>query len=350
MHQLLRYFRQHPWQRLAVTLPAAAALGLAVALIAKPIVTDMLLIRRMGSEDAVVRELAIIQAVIRGRESEATVRRLEGALDLDMDNDARFAALASALNQLGRFNTPDRDPRLIDKLGVIRLKTTARADSRLLVLDQIVRVAFTTDRRNEYISRACALAAGDGEPQIRARAALLAAIIKDDKTLQKLLEDEQGEVKAAAMLDAGLARREGLVEKFAPRLLASPEVEVASSAAYALHHRSAKGRRLILVEAHVGEDRRPQNCRIGEFRPRKVRANEHRAIQTRKRKIGIGEIGAREVGPVKIGIRQIGTLEVEHRQVEVSQIESRKISRQVTARLDQRLGDLARRHVGRTCR
>ncbi len=259
MHQLLRYFRQHPWQRLAVTLSAAAVAGLTIALIATPIVTDLLLIRRMGSDDAAVRELAIDQAVARGKKSEATVRRIDRALDTD--NDAKFAALTAALNRLGKFNTPDRDPLQIDRLGAIRLETTARADSRLLVLGQVIRVAFTTDRRNEYISRSCVLAAGDGEQQIRVRAALLAAIIKDDKTLEKLLEDKQGEVKAAAMLDAGLAGRDRLVERFAPRLLASPQTEVASSAAYALHHRGGDKAGELLASA-LGE------CKVPALRDR----------------------------------------------------------------------------------
>ncbi|MHC4564114.1 MAG: HEAT repeat domain-containing protein, partial [Planctomycetota bacterium] len=217
------------------------------ALVAAPIATDRLLIRRRDSEDPPVRELAVIHAVERGRDSDATVWWLDRALDTD--SDTKFAALATALNQLGRFNKPGRDPRLIDRLGAIRLKTTEDAEIRLLILDQIVRIVFTTGRRNEYVRRACVLAATDGQQQIRARAALLAALIEDDKTLEKLLEDEQSAVKAAAILDAGLGGREGLVERFAPRLLASPDVEVASSAAYALHRRGGDKAGELLAEA-----------------------------------------------------------------------------------------------------
>ena len=57
-----------------VTLSAAAVAGLAIALVARPIVIDLLLIHRMGSDDPAVRELAINQALKRGRESKATVR------------------------------------------------------------------------------------------------------------------------------------------------------------------------------------------------------------------------------------------------------------------------------------
>lgn len=260
MHQVLRYFRKHPWQRLVVTLSAAAVAGLAIALIAKPIATDLLLIHRMGSNDPAVRELAVIQAVTRGKESEATIRRLDCALDT-ADNDTKFAALATALNLLGRFNKPGRDPRQLDRWWAIQLKTTAQADSRLLILDQIVRIAFTTGRRNEHIRRACALGAADGQRYIRARAALLAAVIKDDKTLEKLLTDEQSAVKAAAILDAGLAGRDHLVERFAPPLLASPEVEVASSAAYALHHRGGNKAGELLASA-LGE------CKVPALRDR----------------------------------------------------------------------------------
>ena len=259
MRQILRYFREHPWQRLAVTLSAAAAVGLVAAMVAVPIITDLLLIRRMDSEDPAVRELAVIRAVHKGKKSEATVRRLDAALDTD--SDTKFAALATALNQLGRFKRPGRDPRLFDRLRTIRLMTTADGDTRLLILDRIVVNASVSGRRNEHIRRACVLAAADGQQQIRARAALLAAIIEDDETLEKLLGDEQGSVKAAAILDAGLGGRRHLVERFAPRLLASPEVEVASSAAYALHRCGADRAGELLAAALV-------ECKIAALRDR----------------------------------------------------------------------------------
>ena len=275
---MMRYFRKHPWQRLVVTLLAAAATGLAIALIASPIVVDLLLIRRMGSDDPAVRELAIIQAVKRGKESEATVRRLDSALDTN--SDTRFAALATALNQLGMFSKPERDPRQIDRLWAIQLKTTVHPYGRLLILNYIIRIAFTSGRRNEYIHRACAVGAADGQGVIRARTALLAAIVKDDKTLEKLLTDEQSAVKAAAILDAGLAGREGLVKRFAPRLLASPDVEVASSAAYALHRQGGSEAGEVLASA-LGK------CKIPALRDRllyvvSLRSDETAANAVRK--------------------------------------------------------------------
>ena len=100
MRQILRYFREHPWQRLAVSLSAALAAGAGIALVATPIVTALILLRRMGSEDPLVREDAVLRAMERARESPATVRRLDAALDTD--SDLRFATIATVLTECSR--------------------------------------------------------------------------------------------------------------------------------------------------------------------------------------------------------------------------------------------------------
>ena len=235
MGVMSRYFREHPWQRRALTASAALLLGLVAAVLLAPDLTDYWLIHRLGDSRASVRERAIQQAAGAAGRSQRTVRHLNEALDTD--SDTRFAAIVTALNSGGMFYTPDRNPRHISRMRAIEIETTrsrtdpaSAAETRGMVFGEVIRAR----RDNRYVRRALAAAASDAAPNTRASAAMLAARLRDDGVLRTLLTDSDADVQAAAALAAGIARRKELTGPLRDLLAKAEQCEPASAAAYAL--------------------------------------------------------------------------------------------------------------------
>ncbi|HDZ44476.1 MAG TPA: hypothetical protein ENH80_11100, partial [Phycisphaerae bacterium] len=80
MNQFLSYFRQHPWQRRALTFLVSLVIALVAAVTLWPVIDDHLLIRRLGDESDWLRERAVREAATQIRQSPATLRRLQRAL------------------------------------------------------------------------------------------------------------------------------------------------------------------------------------------------------------------------------------------------------------------------------
>jgi hypothetical protein len=227
MNETLTYLHRHPWQRRFLTVGLAMVLGLLAAIIVYPHWRDYILLRELGSRNPQVRYKAIEQAAAAVKKSPRTADRLVAALDTD--DDVQFFAIVRALNAAGLFATPDRNPIYIDRAQAIELEGIKDAQTRRLLLAQFIR----SRRDNRYVRRAMRLAARDNEVEIRTRSALLAAMLGDDAVLRALLSDKAPPVRAAAALDAGIARRGALAKSIAS-LLNDSEMVAASSAAFAL--------------------------------------------------------------------------------------------------------------------
>ncbi len=205
MGELIRYFREHPWQRRLFTSSVALTLGALLGLMLYPRVQTHLLLRDLVSHDANVQSAAFRRAVLEAHRSPDALRRLEGAMD--GADDATFTAIVRVLRRLGRFHTPDRNPLHIDRIRALELaggdRSTAppAAESRRLLLATII----LSGRDNEYIRAALRTAAADPAPRVRAQAAVLAARLRDADTLRTLLGDAEGAVAGSAATAAGFA-------------------------------------------------------------------------------------------------------------------------------------------------
>ena len=226
MNKTWRYLREHPWQRRMLTVSLTLGLSMLAIVIAYPYWETHVLVRDLGSRDPEVRERAIRRGAKWAQESTRTARALEGALD-DGD-DLRFFAAATALNIAGLFNTPARDPLHIDRARAIELSSD-EPETRELILAEIV----AAGRDNRYVRRALASVVKDADAGIRARSALLAAMLADDASLAGLLCDDDPSVRAAAALDAGIAGRGALAGPI-EKALADADSRVVSAAAFAL--------------------------------------------------------------------------------------------------------------------
>lgn len=196
---------------------------------------DLLLVHQLGSDEAEVRERAILEAVARAKDTPRTLRYLNWALDTD--NDARFSGAASALVRLGKFDIPDRDPLQLDRMTAHQVAATrsevdpaTAAEVRLIYLNR----AILTARDNKYTRRTLSGAAGDPAAAVRARSALLAIRLHDDDTVAELLDDADAEVRGAAAVDAALAKRDALTGRIRAMLAEETDPRAAGSAAYAL--------------------------------------------------------------------------------------------------------------------
>ena len=228
MGRLLDYFRRHKLQGWLLTALVGLVLGVLAALLVYPHVHDYLLIRDLGSRDPAVRERAINRAEVAARVTPRTLRKLNAALD--SDDDIQFAAVATALNRAGKFKIPGRDPAVFDRLRAIEFEHSTEAEVRKRLIGE----AVGADRDNPHTRRLLRSAAADAAAAVRQRSAVLAAKLGDDEALKRLLADAEPAVAAAAALDAGLAGRKDLIEPVAGLLADSQDVDVVSSAAYAL--------------------------------------------------------------------------------------------------------------------
>lgn len=231
MRVLLKYFRQHPWQRRALTASVAALLGVLGAWVAWPTFRDLHVAALLGSHDPLRRQRGIVRAVELGKDRPALVERLAGRLD--SAGDMEFSAIAEVLRQLGLFHAPDRPGRQIDRWRAINLSSArglGSAGVRLLMLNGII----LDGRDNDHVRRALRRAAGDEAAEVRAASAVLAARLGDDAALTTLLADGQAQVRAAAAVDAALAGRKACVGKIAGMFDRADGDEEISAAAYAL--------------------------------------------------------------------------------------------------------------------
>jgi len=188
---------------------------------------DQRLIDKLGSSDSMVRGQAIVEAAARAKTRKQMERKLVASLDIE--SDTQFFAIVTALNAADLFKTADRDPLHIDRAIAVEFATAPDPNTQIWLLSQIINKRHD----NRYIRQALKSAAANKDTAVRAGSALLAALLKDDAILGKLLDDEEGSVRAAAALDAGLAGRRTLggaiVEK-----LTDTDAEVVGNAAAGL--------------------------------------------------------------------------------------------------------------------
>jgi len=228
MSVLVTYFRLHPWQRRLLTVLLALTLGAGAAVICLPWVQDMRLIWDMDSPNPGIRNRAVAVAVTRAGEFPAIVGRMEAAMD--GASRRQFLALARALQLLGRFNSPGRDPLLIDRLHAYEAAKNPSVKARGMFFVAIL----TGGRDNRYVREALRSATTDANQGVRAMAGMLAARLPDDAALGKLLSDADPNVVEAAAIDAGLAGRKAVLGDINRLLDEANDTRRISGAAYAL--------------------------------------------------------------------------------------------------------------------
>jgi len=203
MKVIVRYFRQHPWQRRVVTGSMAVILGVILAWIIWPSVRDRSIIELLGSEDPNKRMRGIVQAVAVGKVCPELVQRIERKLD--SADDVQFSAMVEVLNRLGLFDVPGRRGYQIDRYRQITFATSRTnptgTDVKRLMLHGII----LDGRDNKYVRKTLQLALHDAVADIRSQAAILAARLKDSAALKRLLGDVDPAVRASSAIDAGLA-------------------------------------------------------------------------------------------------------------------------------------------------
>ena len=234
MGVILSYFRQHRWQRRAITSMAAAILGVVVAMVVMPIVRDLQIIDMLGAEDPLQRRRGITLAVSYASHRPELIERIESRLD--SAGDVQFSAMVDVLNRLEKFRTPARKGGQLDRFYLIKLAARPDADSdqsvevRQILLHRII----LDGRDNVHVRKALKLSAGDASATIRSDAALLAGRLGDDKTLSALLGDAAPLVRASAAIDAALSGRTACTGDIAKIFNAPRSDEELAAAAYAL--------------------------------------------------------------------------------------------------------------------
>jgi len=194
---------------------------LAAVVILYPHRVDAQFLRQLASGDSLVRQQAIVDAARRAQFRETMKRKLLEAMDTP--DDTQFFSIVNVLRRIG---TPIRDPLHRDRAGAIELATAPDPNTQVWLLSEII----NQRRDNRHIRRALKSAAQSKHPDVRKGAALLAAILKDDQVLGRLLDDEDASVRAAAALDAALAGRTALAEALDSRLSDANTDTVASAA------------------------------------------------------------------------------------------------------------------------
>jgi len=226
MVAITKLLRTHPMS--AVLLTSLLTLGTMVAIIVfYPHWVDQRLIDKLASSDSFIRGQAIVEAAARAKARKPMEHKLVASLDTE--SDTQFFAVVTALNAADLFKTADRDPLHIDRAIAVEFATAPDPNTQVWLLSQIINKRHD----NRYVRQALKSAAASKNVDVRTGSALLAALLKDDATLRKLLGDEEGAVRARAALDAGLAGRSDLgpllVEK-----LSDSDLEVVTNAAAGL--------------------------------------------------------------------------------------------------------------------
>ncbi len=226
MGALRVYLRQHPWQRRILSALIAIILGASAAMLLYPLVSEMLLARRIttaprreayaaigqafagetysdrlrraveqrlfadaGAESAHTRRLAGEYLVYAARMSDATLRRMDRALNR-ADNARTFETLGDALARLGRLRTPGRPPAVLDRhrartfinpgggLDAAQVRQLRRG----MLVDWIL-----ADRDNSWIRQAMRASLDAGDPRTVSAGALLAGRLGDGEAVLNVL-------------------------------------------------------------------------------------------------------------------------------------------------------------------
>ena len=234
MGALRDYFRDQPWQKRLLSLLITLIVLLTAVLVLYDRIAHRVLLHDLGSPDASVRGGAIGAAVALAARSQEALARLDRALATS--SDLRFHAIATALSRLGKFDTPARDPEMLDRYQALQL-AFARTGSPPVAVpsrEHALNRLLLAGRDNLYVRCALGLACADSEPTVRRLGADLAARLGDDDALAALLGDGEPAVAAAAAVAAGLAGRTAQAERVAQLLAGSTDAEAVSGAAYAL--------------------------------------------------------------------------------------------------------------------
>jgi len=254
---IVKFLRTHPMG--LVLLTSLMTLGvMGATIILYPHWVDQQLIDKLASSEFSVRGQAIIESAARARVREQMARKLTALLDTD--SDTQFFAIVTALNAANLFKTADRDPLHIDRAIAVEFATAPDPNTRVWLLSQII------NKRNDnrYIRQALKAAAECKDVSVRAESALLAALLKDDAVLGKLMGDEESAPRAAAALDAGLAGRRALAGTIT-EMLTDTDAKVAANAAAGLAHLNPEkySRKLctLLTETR-NEDLRERLCSV----------------------------------------------------------------------------------------
>ena len=227
MAKWTRYLIGRSWTVRAAFLALAIVLGLAAALWVYPYITDRMLLAELASTNDTIRQKAMLRAEKAALTRPQTLRRLNQALEAAGDD--LFLTLGVVLRNVGKFRTPDRPVEMYDRLRAIELARSTQADVREILTME----AVAAGRTNRYQKQALEVAADDPEPAVRSVAATLAAMLGDDATLEKLLDDKDAPVAAGAAIDAGAAGRAALIEPLR-KVLRSREGQARGAAAWAL--------------------------------------------------------------------------------------------------------------------
>ena len=240
MGAMLRYFRDHPWQRRVTTLCLAGILGLLAAAVVAPHVRNQRLIRALTDSDVQRREAAIWRAQELARRSPRFRLALNEALDTP--DDTRFDAIAGALVRLRLFHVPGRSPEAVDRLKRIafaRLQPKSPSpaggeDDEAPMRHSVIR-RFILDRRTgAETHRLLLLAAADPAASVRREAALLAVMADDGAAIGALADDTDASVRSRLWTDLGLAGRGDFADRIARAFAGAAEGPEAPAAAYAL--------------------------------------------------------------------------------------------------------------------
>jgi hypothetical protein len=218
----------HPWQRRLVTASLAIVIGAAAAVLCLPWFRAAMIIRDMDSPDVKVSTRAVLRAISLADKDSAIVGRLESAMD--GASDRQFHALVRALQILGRFDVPGRNPLLLDRMGAYEVADNPSTTAREIFLVEIM----TGGRDNQYVRGALKAASADANQDVRALAGMLAARLGDDDTLGRLVRDADPNVAEAAALDAAIARRKALLPDIRKLLTDANDPRPLSAAALAL--------------------------------------------------------------------------------------------------------------------
>ena len=223
MAGIMKFLRAHPMGLVLST--SLLTLGtMAAIVIFYPHWADQRLIDKLGSSEFSVRSQAIVETAARARVREQMARKLLAALDTE--SDTQFFAIWTTLNAI---NVPIGNPLHIDRAMAVEFATAPDPNTQVWLLSRIINKRHD----NRYVRQALKSAAANKDIGVRSASALLAAMLKDDAILGKLLDDKDGAVRAAAALDAGLAGRRTLggaiVEK-----LTDANAKVAGNAAVGL--------------------------------------------------------------------------------------------------------------------
>ncbi|HOD83463.1 MAG: hypothetical protein BWX88_01685 [Planctomycetes bacterium ADurb.Bin126] len=233
MAKWTRYLIGRSWLMRAAFLALAVVLGLAAALWVYPYISDQMLLGQLASDSELIRQKAMLRAEKAAVTSPQTLRRLNEALETA--DDDLYLTLAIVLRNAGKFHTPQRPVEAYDRVRAIELARSTDPDVReILALE-----AVAAGRTNRYQKQALEIASSDPQSAVRSVAATLAALLEEDATLEKLLDDKDPVVAAGAAIDAGVAGRTVLVGPLG-KVLRRGQGQVSGAAARALARMAPK--------------------------------------------------------------------------------------------------------------